>query len=94
MIFHREDTSELIKFWRREFVRDFIGLLVNKTWRIGAECAKSALLEGTGKGKSPLQIYNVGVPFESSNKRTILGPLSIILSENKYLLIVVDCFTK
>jgi len=45
MILHREDTLELIKLWRR-FVKDFIELFVNKTWRIGAERAKSALFEG------------------------------------------------
>jgi len=37
------------------------------------------------KKKSPLQIYNVGTPFER-DQMDILGPLSITLSENKYLL--------
>jgi len=38
------NTSDLTKFWRI-FVTDFIGILVNKTWRIDAERAKSALFE-------------------------------------------------
>jgi len=46
-----------------------------------------------GKGKSPLQIYNVGASFERV-QMDILHPLSIILSRNKYLLVVVDCFIK
>jgi len=46
-----------------------------------------------GKGKSPLQIYNVGASCERV-QMDILHPLSIILSRNKYLLVVVDCFTK
>jgi len=47
----------------------------------------------TGKGKSPLQVYNVGVPFERV-QIDILGPLPLTVSGNKYLLIVVDCFSK
>jgi len=47
----------------------------------------------SGKGKSPLQIYNVGAPFERV-QMDILGPLPLTVSGNKYLLVVVDCFTK
>lgn len=43
------------------------------------------------KGKS-LQIYNVGVPFERM-QMDVLGPLPIS-SGNRYLLVIVDCFTK
>ncbi|KMQ85118.1 integrase core domain protein [Lasius niger] len=46
-----------------------------------------------GKGKSPLQIYNVGAPFERL-QMDILGPLPITTSGNRYLLVIVDCFTK
>jgi len=45
------------------------------------------------KGKSPLQIYNVGAPFERV-QMDILGPLPLSVSGNKYLLVVVDCFSK
>lgn len=47
----------------------------------------------SGKGKSPLQIYNVGSPFQRV-QMDILGPLPRTLSGNRYLLVVVDCFTK
>lgn len=46
-----------------------------------------------GKGKSPLQIYNVGAPFERI-QMDVLGPLPTTTSENRYLLVIVDCFTK
>jgi len=46
-----------------------------------------------GKGKSPLQIYNVGTPFERI-QMDILEPFPLTVSGNKYLLVVVDCFTK
>lgn len=45
------------------------------------------------KGKSALQVYNVGTPFERV-QMDILGPLPRTNSGNKYLLVVVDCFTK
>lgn len=45
------------------------------------------------KGKSSLQIYNVGTPFERV-QMDILGPLPVIFSGNKYLLVIVDCFMK
>jgi len=47
----------------------------------------------SGKGKSPLQIYNIGTPFEKV-QMDILGLLPISSSGNRYLLVVVDCFTK
>ncbi|XP_011858923.1 PREDICTED: uncharacterized protein LOC105556439 [Vollenhovia emeryi] len=46
-----------------------------------------------GKGKSPLQVYNVGTPFERV-QLDILGPLPSTTNKNKYLLVLVDCFTK
>lgn len=47
----------------------------------------------SGKGKSPLQIFNVGAPFERV-EMDILGPLPQTISGNRYLLVVTDCFTK
>lgn len=47
----------------------------------------------SSKGKSPLQIYNVGTPFERL-QMDILGPLPKSSSGNRFLLVVVDCFTK
>lgn len=47
----------------------------------------------SGKGKSPLQIYNVGTPFQRV-QMDILGPLPSTSSGNRYLLVFVDCFTK
>jgi len=47
----------------------------------------------SGKGKSPLQIYNVGIPFERV-QIDILGPFPKTSSGNCYLLVIVDCFTK
>ncbi|KMQ83432.1 integrase core domain protein, partial [Lasius niger] len=46
-----------------------------------------------GKGKSPLQIYNVEAPLERV-QMDILGPLPLTKLGNKYLLVMVDCFTK
>jgi len=47
----------------------------------------------TGKGKSPLQIYNVRALFERV-QMDVIGPLPLTVSGNKYLLVVVDCFIK
>jgi len=47
----------------------------------------------TEKGKSELQIYNAGTPFERL-QMDILGPFPISTLGNKYLLVVTDCFTK
>lgn len=47
----------------------------------------------SSKGKSSLQVYNVGCPFERLQV-DILGPLPVSSAGNKYLLVVVDCFTK
>jgi len=46
-----------------------------------------------GKEKFPLQIYNVKAPFERV-QMDILGPLPIFTSGNRYLLIIVNCFSK
>lgn len=45
------------------------------------------------KGKSPLQIFNVERSFERV-QMDILGPLPISSSGKRYLLVIVDCFTK
>jgi len=47
----------------------------------------------TEKGKSELQIYNAGMPFERL-QMDILGPFPVSTLGNKYLLVVTDCFTK
>ncbi|KMQ87964.1 krab-a domain-containing protein, partial [Lasius niger] len=46
-----------------------------------------------GKGKSPLQILNVGALFERV-EMNVLGPLPKTVSGNRYLLVITDCFTK
>jgi len=43
------------------------------------------------KGKSPLQTYNVGAPFERV-QLDVFGSLSITSAGNRYLLVAVDCF--
>jgi len=45
------------------------------------------------KGKSPLQIYNVGLPFQRV-QMDVLGPLPKTDSGNRFVLVIVDCFTK
>jgi len=45
------------------------------------------------KGKSELQIYNAGIPFERL-QMDILGPFPVSTLGNRYLLVVTDCFTK
>jgi len=47
--------------------------------------------EFIGKRKSPLQIYNVGVPFERI-QMDVLDPLTTATSGNRDLLVVVDCY--
>jgi len=47
----------------------------------------------SGKGKSPLQIYNVGLPFQRV-QMDVLGPLPKTDSGNRFVLVIVDCFTK
>jgi len=47
----------------------------------------------SGKGKSPLQIYNVGLPFQRV-QMDVLGPLPKTHSGNRFVLVIVDCFTK
>ena len=46
-----------------------------------------------GKGKSPMQIYNAEAPLDRV-QMDILGPFPLTKSGNKYLLVIVDCFTK
>jgi len=45
------------------------------------------------KGKSPMQIFNTGASFERL-QMNILDPFPSSISGNKYLLVIVDCFTK
>jgi hypothetical protein len=45
------------------------------------------------KGKSELQIYNTGSPFERL-QMDILGPFLSSFLGNKYLLVITDCFTR
>lgn len=45
------------------------------------------------KGKSPLQVYDSGSPFERV-QMDILGSLPTTSAGNRYLLVVIDCFTK
>lgn len=40
-----------------------------------------------------MQIYNTGAPFERI-QLDILGPLPVSNAGNKYLLVIIDCFTK
>jgi len=47
----------------------------------------------SGKGKSPLQIYNVGLPFQRV-QMDVLGPLPKTDLGNRFILVIVDCFTK
>ncbi|RLU26298.1 hypothetical protein DMN91_000092 [Ooceraea biroi] len=59
-----------------------------------ASCQVCVAKKGpSSKGKSPLQVYNVGCPFERLQV-DILGPLPATAAGNKYLLVAVDCFTK
>jgi len=47
----------------------------------------------SGKKKSPLQIYNVGFPFQRV-QMDVLGLLPKTDSENRYVLVIIDYFTK
>jgi len=47
----------------------------------------------SGKGKSEMQIYDTGSPFERL-QMDILGPFPTSTSGNKYLLVIMDCFTR
>ncbi|RLU25236.1 hypothetical protein DMN91_003329 [Ooceraea biroi] len=59
-----------------------------------ASCKVCVAKKGpSSKGKSPIQVYNVGCPFERMQV-DILGPLPVTSAGNKYLLIAVDCFTR
>jgi len=43
--------------------------------------------------EGPLQLHQVGVPLEWASM-DILGPLTRTRQGNKYILVVIDCFTK
>jgi len=93
MILLPKNILELIKLWRRSG-KDFIGHPVNRTWKSDADLVKSVLHgEVQQERKVSLQIYNVGAPFERV-QMDVLGSLPLTVSGNKYLLVVVDCFTK
>ncbi|KAL6418614.1 hypothetical protein ACFW04_011960 [Cataglyphis niger] len=47
----------------------------------------------SGKSKSPLQIYNIGNPFDRV-QMDILGLLPKTFSGKRYLFVVTDCFSK
>jgi len=47
----------------------------------------------SGKGRSPMQVYDSGSPFKRV-QMDILGPLPMTTTGNRYLLLVIDCFTK
>ncbi|KMQ86232.1 integrase core domain protein [Lasius niger] len=47
----------------------------------------------SGKGKSPLQVFDAVFPFERV-QMDILGPLPTTTTGNRYLLVIIDCFTK
>lgn len=72
-----------------------IGLYANRILKtgvklVGCVCARKGPV---GKEKSSLQIYNVGTPFERV-QMDILGSFPTTSVGNKYLLMIVDCFTK
>jgi len=46
----------------------------------------------SGKGKSPLQIYNVGLPFQ--RVQMDVDSLPKTDSGNRYVLVIIDCFIK
>jgi len=48
----------------------------------------------SGKGKSPMQMIDVGKKLFERVQMDILGPLPVSSSGMRYLLVVVDCFTK
>lgn len=93
MISNMVDILKLIKLWK-EFGNISIGPHVTDAGNWCRSCkicvAKKGLSE---KGKSPLQIYNSSVLFERVQMDK-LGPLPSIMSGNRYLLVVIDCFTK
>ena len=57
------------------------------------QCDSCATIKLTKKPRAPLQQFPVGCPLERV-AMDILGPLPRSHSENKYILVVVDCFTK
>jgi len=72
----------------------FTGQLVNKTWKIGAEYAKSAICKEGSDGEKISVTYNhtdMSTPFERI-QIDILDPLPTNSFGNKYLLVIVDCF--
>lgn len=90
MIRFQVDILESIKHYKK-FVNVIIGPFVQE-WCV--TCRICMARKGpSGKGKPPLQPYVVGTPFERIQV-DILGPLPVSSTGNKYLLVVVDCFTK
>ncbi|XP_036138917.1 uncharacterized protein LOC118644443 [Monomorium pharaonis] len=69
-------------------------ILPRKMLRNGVRSVKSAFPEGgpSGKGKSLLQVYNVRAPFVRV-QMDIIGPFPSSRNGNKYLLVIIDCFT-
>lgn len=93
MILFLEGILESIRL-SIEFGRDFIGQPASRMLKTCRTCETCVSRKGpAGKGKSSLQIYNVGIPFERLQMDS-LDPLPTTSSGNRYLLVVVDCFTK
>lgn len=67
--------------------------LANKMLKNDTVLAKSVSKKRpSAKGKSPMQIYNVGAPLERI-QMDILDPLPTITTGNRFLLVVIDCVT-
>jgi len=94
MILPPAATLEQTKLWRR-FEDGFTGRLARGMWKTGVSPAWYVLLKKgpPNKGKSPMQIFNAGAPFERL-QMDIVGLFPFSVSGNRYLLVTVDCFTK
>ena len=90
MILRLEDISESIKLCRR-FEKDSTGRSINRTSKIGVGPVIFVLLSD-GKREISTDLY-IGVPFERV-QMDVLGLFLTTFSRNRYLLVVVDYFTK
>lgn len=93
MIFHLVDTLVLIKHWQRSDKDSNNLQLARKMLKINANPVPSVSPKKgpSDKEKFPLQIYNVSLPMK--RLQMDIRPLLTTSSGNKYLLIVVDCFS-
>jgi len=87
----QESILELTKPWTKS-VNIFIGLIVNKMWKIAVGFVKSVLrkMDRLEKG-SHLCKFTILALLSKESRWTYLILSS---SGNRYLLVVVDCFTK